>query len=268
MTSLVADGPPADAEQLLTATRERGRISTGHRPLDVALHGGYPDGYAILLSSPSCDERDLLLRRFLEADADRGLTIYLTRDFGRVADLAAAHRESFYVAVCNGSEGVPDAGNVAQAPMCDDLCSMNIAISTILGRIQPQMLVRWPRRFVIDLLSDVLLSRRAVVTRSWLWNLLVRMKARGFTILAVLNPRMHPPEDAQAMLELFDGHIAIEERASDVGPKRSATVRMMYACEYDRSEVLLDRDVLMRPLRPSARSEPHPRLPWTTHGRR
>jgi len=250
MTTLVAGRSPAGAEPFLKDARRRCPISTGYGPLDAAMRGGYPDGYAILLSSPSCDERDLLMRRFLESDADRGLTIYLTRDFGRVADLAAKHRISFYVAACQCPEGVPDVGNVAHAAACDDLCSVNIALSTILRRAEPRAPDGRPRRFVIDLLSDVLLSRRAVVTRSWLWDLIVRMKARGFTVLAVLNPGMHPPEDVQAMLELFDGHISIGDRPSDSGPRRSITVRMMYACEYDSAEVELDRDVLMRPLRP------------------
>jgi len=104
-------------------------------------------------------------------------------------------------------------------------------------------------------ISDVLLSRRAVTTRSWLWELILRMKARRFTILGVLNPRMHPPEDVEAVVELFDGHISIEERESDGGLKRLARVRKMYACEYDRSEVELDRETLTQ-------QRPHPLEPY------
>jgi len=120
---------------------------------------------------------------------------------------------------------------------------------------------RWPKKLVIDLISDVLLSRRAVTTRSWLWDLIVRMKARGFTILGVFNPEMNPTEDAQAILELFGGHISIEQRESDGGSRRLARVRKMYAFMYDRSKVELDFDDLMGPPRHMSQSESYPQPP-------
>jgi len=240
MTLPLAESNIIDVPSTIHVTSERDRVSTGYKPLDEALHGGYPAGYAILFSSPSCDERDLLLRRFLGVGAGRGLTIYLTKTFERVADLAAAHRDSFHVVVCNDSERVPEMRNVLQVPRCDDLCSMNIAVSKVLRRARDGQ----PRKFVVDLISDVLLSRGAVTTRNWLWDLIVRMKARGFTLLGAFNPAMHPSEDSQALLELFDGHISVEEGA---GGGRLACVRKMYACAYDDSLVALDRDVLMKP---------------------
>lgn len=44
-----------------------GRVSTGYKDLDSLLLGGIPENYAIILTSPSCDEKDLLIKRFLEA---------------------------------------------------------------------------------------------------------------------------------------------------------------------------------------------------------
>lgn len=267
MTTFIAERHTENTMETMHATPERNRISTGYRPLDEALHGGYPDSYAVLLSSPSCDERDLLTRRFLESEAEVGLTICLTRDFGRVADLAASYRDNFYVVVCNGSEAVPGVRNVVQTPGCNDLCSVNIAVSSILRRAESHLFDRQPRKLVIDMISDVLLSRRAVTTSRWLWDLIVRMKARGFTILGVFNPKMHPQEDAQAILELFDGHISIEQRESDGGSRRLARVRKMYACAYDRSYVELDRDDLMRSPRHLGQPEPYPLPPPTPTGR-
>ena len=265
MADIVADGSVTKSKATLRATPERDRVSTGYRPLDEALHGGYPQGYAILLSSPSCDERDLLLRRFLESETKTGLTIHVTRDFGRVADLAAAYRDTFYVVVCNESERVSGMRNVVQTPTCDDLCSVNIAISSILRRAEPHLTDRRPRKLVIDLISDVLMSRRAVTTRTWLWDMIVRTKARGFTLLGVLNPSIHPPEEAQAILELFDGYISMEERVADGGTKRLARVRKMYACGYDPNDVELDREDLMRPLNPKRQRKPIPSTSRPVH---
>ena len=112
----------------------------------------------------------------------------------------------------------------------------------------------------------MLLSRRAVTTRSWLWDLIVRMKARGFTILRVFNMEMHPTEDAQAILELFDGHISIEQRESDGGSRRLARVRKMYAFVYDCSNVELDCDDLMGPPRHMSQSEFYPQPPLAPPG--
>jgi len=242
------------------ATLERPRVSTGYGPLDEVLRGGYPDSYAFILSSPSCDERDLLLRRFLESEAEGGLSICLTRDFGEVADLAAAYPDS-YAVVCHVPELVSGMRNVFQIPWYDDLFSVNIAVSSILQRVGPHLSGRWPKKLVIDLISDMLLSRRAVTTRSWLWDLIARMKARRFTILGVFNPEMHPTEDAQAIIELFDGHISIEQRESDGGSRRLARVRKMYAFVYDRSYVELDCNDLMGPPRHMSQSESYPQSP-------
>jgi len=45
------------------------RIATGYEDLDNLLFGGIPDRYAVILTSSSCDERDLLIKRFLESGA-------------------------------------------------------------------------------------------------------------------------------------------------------------------------------------------------------
>ncbi|MFB0502932.1 MAG: FIST N-terminal domain-containing protein, partial [Candidatus Bathyarchaeia archaeon] len=42
-----------------------GRISTGYEDLDSLLFGGIPENYAVVLTSHSCDERNLLIERFL-----------------------------------------------------------------------------------------------------------------------------------------------------------------------------------------------------------
>lgn len=100
----IAERHTANATETMHATPERARVSTGYGPLDEVLRGGYPDSYAFILSSPSCDERDPLLRRFLKSEAEGDITIYLTRDLGKVADLTVAYPDSFYVVVCHVPE--------------------------------------------------------------------------------------------------------------------------------------------------------------------
>jgi hypothetical protein len=45
------------------------RIATGYRYLDSVLLGGIPESYAVILTSPACDERDSLIEKFLETGA-------------------------------------------------------------------------------------------------------------------------------------------------------------------------------------------------------
>ena len=66
-------------------------------------------------------------------------------------------------------------------------------------------------RICIEILSDTLLQHRAVQTRKWLIGLTAELKSRGFTTLAIINPHMHPAEEVQAVLDLFDGEIEVYE---------------------------------------------------------
>ncbi len=49
-----------------------GRVSTGFADLDKLLFGGIPENYAVILESPSSDERELLIKKFLEAGVKKG----------------------------------------------------------------------------------------------------------------------------------------------------------------------------------------------------
>jgi len=75
-----------------------GRITTGYKDLDNMLFGGIPGNYAVILTSPSCDEKDLLIKRFLEAGAKGGqITFYVTTEVGGVRPLAEEFQTNFYL---------------------------------------------------------------------------------------------------------------------------------------------------------------------------
>ena len=46
-------------------------VSTGYADLDKLLYDGLPSNSAVVLTSPSCNERDLLVRSFLETGAKK-----------------------------------------------------------------------------------------------------------------------------------------------------------------------------------------------------
>jgi hypothetical protein len=96
-----------------------------------------------------------------------------------------------------------------------------------------------PKRICIEILSDVLLQHHAVTTRKWLSGLLPNLKSKRFTTLAVLNPRMHPEEEVQAILGLFEGEIWISERETVKGTEKVLRIRRLLNQKYLESELSL-----------------------------
>ena len=65
------------------------RVATGHVDLDKLLYGGIPPNYSVVLTSPSCDERDMLVKSFLETGAEKGeVAFHVTIDASAAKALA------------------------------------------------------------------------------------------------------------------------------------------------------------------------------------
>jgi hypothetical protein len=92
--------------------------------------------------------------------------------------------------------------------------------------------------------SDVLLQHHAINTRRWLIALLPTLKSKGFTILAIMNPQMHPPEEVQAILGLFEGEIRIYEKETPQGAKQVLRIRRLYNQKYVENELVLSKEKL------------------------
>jgi KaiC/GvpD/RAD55 family RecA-like ATPase len=89
-----------------------------------------------------------------------------------------------------------------------------------------------------------LLQHHAVITRKWLSALLPDLKSKGFTTLAVVNPQMHPQEEVQAILGLFDGEIRLAERESAKGMEKFLKIRKLYNQRYLENELTLTKERL------------------------
>jgi len=78
-----------------------------------------------------------------------------------------------------------------------------------------------------------------VTTRKWLSALLPDLKSKGFTVLAVIDPGMHLPEETQAVLDLFDGEINIYEKETEKGTARFLKVKKLAGQKYRKDETRL-----------------------------
>jgi KaiC/GvpD/RAD55 family RecA-like ATPase len=210
-----------------------GRIPTGYKDLDNLLMGGLPQEYGVILTSPSNDERDLLIKTFLETGLKNGeVTFFVTTEVGGVKSLVEKYPSIFYLFLCNPRADVmiDTLDNVYKMKGVENLTDIEISLVKAFRRLERSK--TGPKRACIEIISDVLLQHRAIITRKWLSGLLPDLKARGFTTLAVVNPQMHPPEEVHAILGLFDGEIRISENETQMGLEKILRIRKMYNQRY------------------------------------
>ena len=219
-----------------------GRITTGYEDLDTLLFGGIPENYSVILVAPSCDERDFLTRKFLEAGAREGaITFYVTVESTGMRTLVEEFQSNFYLFICNpqADEIIRSLPNVFGLKGVENLTDINIALTSAFRRLNSSP--KGPRRACIEIISDVLLQHHAAISRRWLTGLLADLKSKGFTTLAVINAQMHPPEEVQAILGLFEGEISLYEKENEGGLGKSLKIRKMHNQRYSTSELPLRR---------------------------
>jgi len=224
-----------------------GHVSTGYADFDELLYGGIPPNYAVVLSSPSCDERDLLVKTFLETGAKQGeATFYVAVNPGIVKALADRFQSNFYLFVCNPQADaiVKSSPNVFKLKGVENLTDISIALTSAIRRLD--LSLKGPRRICLGLVSDVLLQHHAVQTRRWLTGLIPELQSEGFTILAVMDPEMHPPQEVRAVLDLFEGEVSIYERETEKGSGKYLKIKKMSNQKYLENELLLTKEDLRK----------------------
>jgi len=223
-----------------------GRIATGSKDLDNLLYGGIPENYAVVLTSPSCDERDLLIRKFLETGVRNGqTTFYVTIEALGVKSLVEEFQSNFYLFICNPRADtiVESLLNVFKLKGVENLTDIDIALVSAFRGLDTSP-KNDQRRACIEIVSDVLLQHHAVSTRRWLTGLIADFRSRGFTTLAVMNPYMHSSEEVHAILGLFEGEINIHEKETAKGLEKFLKVKKMYNQRYLVNELPLRKERL------------------------
>ena len=219
------------------------RITTGYRDLDNLLLGGIPKDYAVILTSPSCDERNLLIKRFLETGVKEGIfTFYVTADAKGVRTLGEEFQSNLYLFICNPrvDEIIKSLPNVFKLKGVENLTDINIALTSALRR--PRASLPGPKRACIEIVSDVLLQHHTVQTRRWLNALIPELKSKGFTTLAVIDPQIHSPQEFHAIVNLFEGEINIYEKENKKGLQKFLRIKKMYNQRYLESELPLRKE--------------------------
>jgi tetratricopeptide (TPR) repeat protein/KaiC/GvpD/RAD55 family RecA-like ATPase len=220
-------------------------VSTGYTELDKLLYGGVPPNCAVVLTSRSCNERDLLVKSFIETGVNKGeVTFYITIDASAAKVLSEKSVSNLQLFVCNPETEaiIKSSPNVHTLKGVENLTDISIALTSAIRQLDPSL--KGPRRICISLVSDVLLQHHAVETRRWLSALMTKLKSEGFTTLAVMDPEMHSSQDARAILDLFDGEININEEETEKGLEKRLKIKKMSNQEYLESELPLKKEDL------------------------
>jgi KaiC/GvpD/RAD55 family RecA-like ATPase len=212
------------------------RVTSGTEELDSLLLGGIPQEYAVVLSGSPCDEREFLVKNFLKAGVEESISFYVTTEATDLEDLL--NKPSFFLFLCNSKPKVevPDLPNVFKLQGKTDLTNLGIALVKAQRNINQSVT---KKRICVEILSDVLVKHRENTTREWISGLITNYGAKGFTILAIMDPSMHPSDQANAVINLFDGEINITQSDDPLDCKKSILVKKLRNQDYIKNPICL-----------------------------
>ena len=167
---------------------------------------------------------------------------YVSGDISRTKDLVERFQKGFY-AFCPAAGKIPAAyGNLYQIPDIGNLVEFNILLNKALAEHVQQNKINV---IVVDVLSEVLLRHRALMTRKWFSEFVGKRKAQNFTIFSTLNPLIVSKEETDRVADVFDGVIEIYEKQDTQGRvRRFLVVRKMYGQKYSETELMIDKNKL------------------------
>ena len=213
------------------------RVTAGTEELDSLLLGGIPKEYAVVLSGSPCDERELIVKNFLEAGTKQGeVTFYISTEATGLEDLL--ENPNFFLFLCNPKPKtpIPNLPNVFKLQGKADITNLGIALTKAIRTLDSSVT---KKRICVEILSDILVNQGIKTTREWISGLITDLGAKGFTMLAVMNPTMHLPNEANAVLDLFDGEISIIQSDDPLDCKKSILVKKIRNQDYIKNPICL-----------------------------
>ena len=216
------------------------RVPTGTKELDVLLLGGIPEEYAVVLTGSPSDEREMLINNFLEAGTKEGqASFYVAAEAAGLKNLL--EKSGFYLFLCNPKPKVevPDLPNVYRLRGKTNLNNLNMALIKAYRNVEQSS----SKRVCIGIVSDVLVDYGVKVTRKWIAELTTDLMSRGFTVLGVMNPAMHPSDQATGVMDLFDGEISLYQTEDPLECRKSVIVRKLRNQDFIKNSICLTKPV-------------------------
>jgi KaiC/GvpD/RAD55 family RecA-like ATPase len=213
------------------------------RVIEDLVPGGIPGKYSLLVGAPVCEERNLLVEQlFHEGIRSKIPCFLLTSDLDFAKSIHAKFGEKLTVLVAN--------------PRADSMAGKNIVpISTGIQNLTTLNieLVKSVRgagtsggRVCLDVLSDILLTHKALTTRKWVTDLVPRLDEWGFTAIGTFNPVLHAAEESKGLPDLFKGYLEIFDKDFAGKMRKVIVVRKMTDLQFNESELILDKETLRK----------------------
>ena len=198
--------------------------------------GGIPKEYAIVLTGSPSDERAFLVKKFLEAGTrENEITFHISTETNGLENLL--EKPNFFLFLCNPrpKSSIPDLPNIFKLRSKTDLTNLSISLAKAYRNIDKSK----KKRICVEIISDVLISHKADATRRWISELITDMSSKGFTLLGVMDPTMHPSDQANAVINLFDGEISIIQSDDPLGCNKSIRVKNLRNQDYIKNSICL-----------------------------
>jgi hypothetical protein len=172
-----------------------------------------PDRQAVLVVAPPCDEYDQMVDGFLEGSLNSGKSaLYVSFRTAAVEDCVRKHPGKVFAITSDSKakDRLSSAGGLAAITGVADLTNLDISVSQLLGKIDfANGAVAY-----FEVLSDILLAHNLPVARKWLTETLAKLRDRGVTTVASVNPKMVPAEKVSGAADVFDGYMEMIENPS------------------------------------------------------
>jgi hypothetical protein len=143
-----------------------GRISTGVRDLDTLLQDGLPKGCSVILTSPSYDEPDMLIQRFLQfAVTNRMTVVYVCVDPSKILDISKQYPSNIRILACNPRPDVlpEDLPNLKTVNGLN-LSAINIGLIQLLEKSIGKDPGNSEKIILLELVAEVLLQHKLLYT--------------------------------------------------------------------------------------------------------
>ncbi|MEJ2242116.1 MAG: ATPase domain-containing protein, partial [Candidatus Bathyarchaeota archaeon] len=144
---------------------------------------------------------------------------------------------SFTLFLCNPKPKIqaPNLPNIYKLRSKTDLTSLSISLAKAYRNINRSK----KNRICLEIVSDVLITHKAEATRRWISELITDLSSKGFTMLAVMDPEMHPQDQSKAVINLFDGEISITQSSDQLDCKKSILVKKLRNQDYIKNPICL-----------------------------
>ena len=197
-----------------------------------------PEEYTVALTGSPNDERELVIKNFLDAGTGEGQTSFYAATEADGLD-KLLQKSNFYLFLCNPKPKVkvPDLPNVYKLHSKSDINNLHIALVKANRTVEQSS----TKRICINVVSDVLVAYGVKTTRKWIAEITTDLISKGFTILAVINPLVHTPEELNTLLELFDGEINLTQTEDPLACKRSIRVKKLRNQDFIKNPVCLTK---------------------------